>query len=302
MNLQSTQTVNKHYLQEELEQLIKSDPSMWKFLQEGSLDGIWYWDLEHPDQEYMSPEMWRLFGIDPSTKKHDPAEWQDLIFQEDLDRALENFQAHCADPKHPYDQIVRYRHADGSTVWVRCRGVAIRDEHGNAIRMLGAHNDLTMIKRAEQNMKASNERLVAANTELRSFAYSVSHDMKAPANTLDMLLSEMTSHLQDKDDQEGLELANFGRHAVDRMRSLIEDVLDYTRVVGQRLEFEDVDLESCVTDVIEDLAADIKEKSAHIEVGHLATIRASGVQMRLLFQNLISNALKFQQEGTSPLI
>jgi len=104
--------------------LVQKDPEMWRFLQHGSLDGVWYWDLEAPDNEWMSPEMWRLFGIDPETKSHAPAEWQDIIFAEDLAVALENFEKHCADPAHPYDQIVRYWHSDGSTVWVRCRGIA----------------------------------------------------------------------------------------------------------------------------------------------------------------------------------
>ena len=46
----------------------------------------------------------QLFGVDPATKAHDPAAWQDIIFPDDLDHALENFNKHCADPQHPYDQ------------------------------------------------------------------------------------------------------------------------------------------------------------------------------------------------------
>ena len=127
---------DRHYLKSELEEQIRTNPAMWDFIQQSSLDGVWYWDLENPENEWMSPEFWRLFGIEPQEKRHDPAEWQDIIFPEDLETALENFHAHCADPNHPYDQIVRYRHVDGSTVWVRCRGLAIRDETGRPIRML----------------------------------------------------------------------------------------------------------------------------------------------------------------------
>lgn len=132
-----------HRLEKELEELLQRDPGIWRFLREGSLDGVWYWDLESPEDEWLSPEFWRLFGVDPATKQHKASEWQDIIFKEDLAVALENFEKHCADPNHPYDQIVRYRHADGGVIWVRCRGVAIRDENGKAIRLLGAHNDLT---------------------------------------------------------------------------------------------------------------------------------------------------------------
>lgn len=133
----------KNYLQAELEQRLQVDPTIWRFIRSGSLDGVWYWDLENPENEWMSPEFWRLFGVDPATKAHRATEWQDIIFPDDLALALENFNKHCADPAHPYDQVVRYRHADGGVVWVRCRGLAVRDDDGKPIRMIGAHNDIT---------------------------------------------------------------------------------------------------------------------------------------------------------------
>ncbi len=149
----------KHRLEIELEQLFGGDDRLFCWLTRGTVDGFWYWDLEKPDEEWMSPEFWELLGIDPSTKDHDPKEWQDIIFPEDRDLALANFEKHCADPNHPYDQVVRYRHADGSTVWVRCRGLAIRGEKGKPIRMLGVHSDLTPLKRAEEALAEANERL-----------------------------------------------------------------------------------------------------------------------------------------------
>ena len=108
-----------HYLKKELYSLIKKDSSLFDFLQDGSLDGLWYWDLENPENEWMNPRLWILLGYDPHEKKHLASEWQDLIFPEDLQFATSNFHKHCADPKHLYDQVVRYRHKDGSTIWVR---------------------------------------------------------------------------------------------------------------------------------------------------------------------------------------
>lgn len=148
----------KHRLQIELEERC-GDSGLFGLLARGANDGLWYWDLERPDEEWMSPEFWELFGIDPSTKRHDPQEWQGIIFPEDRDRALASFEQHCADPDHAYDQVVRYRHADGSTVWVRCRGLALRNDEGTPIRMLGAHTDLTRLKNAEEALAQANERL-----------------------------------------------------------------------------------------------------------------------------------------------
>ncbi|MGB0956080.1 MAG: sensor domain-containing diguanylate cyclase [Panacagrimonas sp.] len=142
-----------HYLKEELYARVASDPQIFEFLQNSSLDGLWYWDLENPEHEWMNPKLWEVLGYDPKARKHLASEWQDLINADDLKLALENFHAHCADPGHPYDQIVRYRHASGKTVWVRCRGVAIRDAAGKPVRMLGAHNDITEMKELEEKLR-----------------------------------------------------------------------------------------------------------------------------------------------------
>lgn len=143
----------ENYLKIELYNLVKTDAKIFDFIESGSLDGIWYWDIENTENEWMSPRFWEVLGYDPACKKHLSSEWQDIIFQEDLKVALENFKKHCEDPNHPYDQIVRYSHKNGSTVWIRCRGIAIRDENGKPIRMLGAHTDVTKIKEKEKNIK-----------------------------------------------------------------------------------------------------------------------------------------------------
>ena len=156
----------EHYLKKELYDLLK-DSTIFEFLQLGSLDGIWYWDLENPENEWMSPRFWNLLGFEPDEKEHLASEWQDLINQDDLKLALDNFNKHCVNPKHPYDQEVRYEHKDGSTVWVRCRGIAIRNEAGKPIRMLGAHNDITRLKQTQTELLTKTKELEEANKALR---------------------------------------------------------------------------------------------------------------------------------------
>lgn len=144
--------MEESYLKRELYELLNRDPSIFEFIQSGSLDGIWYWDLEKPENEWMSPKFWETLGYHPDEKRHASSEWQDIIFSEDLEVANKNFEKHCADPNHPYDQIVRYQHKNGKTIWIRCRGLAIRDQNGKAIRMLGAHTDITDLKETEKEI------------------------------------------------------------------------------------------------------------------------------------------------------
>lgn len=156
----------ENYLERELYELIRSDVALFDFLQIAALDGLWYWDVERPEHEWMSPRFWEVLGYDPAAKKHLASEWQHLTHPDDLRLALENFEKHCADPSHPYDQVVRYRHADGSTVWVRCRGRAIRGPDGTARRLLGAHTDITAVKRAEEELRRANRRLEEQSRQL----------------------------------------------------------------------------------------------------------------------------------------
>lgn len=291
-----------HYLEAELATLFQTDPAMWRFLQQGSLDGVWYWDLEDPTQEWMSPEMWRLLGVDPATKTHDPAEWQDLIFQEDLAIALENFEKHCADPKHPYDQIVRYRHADGSTVWVRCRGIAIRNAEGKPIRMLGAHNDLTALKRAEEKLRADHLAADAANEELKGFAYSISHDLKAPSNTLKLLLDRLSVAIEDEDKAPARQFIALTQQTVEQMRILVDGVLNYTRVTESDADLQSCDLAAIAAETVEILQGDIEATGATVLIGALPVIEADAMQMRALLQNLIGNAIKFHRDSVPPEI
>ena len=138
-----------NYLKEELYCLVKSGDDIFDFIQECALDGLWYWDLEKPENEWMNPKFWTTLGYDPEKMPHKSSAWQSIIHPDDLKVVEHNFKKHCEDPEHPYDQVVRYTHKEGHTVWIRCRGMAVRDKNGRPIRMLGAHTDLTSQKEAE---------------------------------------------------------------------------------------------------------------------------------------------------------
>ena len=148
----------KHYLELELEGMIRRGDIPWAWLQ-GSLDGVWYWDLERPSEEWMSPEFWEVLGYDPAQMPHKATAWQGLIDPDDLETALTNFARHRDDPEFPYMQVVRYRAGPQRTVpsgwvYVRCRGMIVRNASGKAIRMLGCHNDVTDLKLVENALKA----------------------------------------------------------------------------------------------------------------------------------------------------
>lgn len=162
-----------HYLAEELWNLMASDGVITSFFVDHCIDGAWYWDLENPEHEWMSPSFWTTLGYDPATKPHLASAWQDIINGDDLTLAVENLNKHLADPDQAYDQEVRYRHANGSTVWIRCRGIAFRDHSGKPLRMLGVHTDITRLKEKEAELTEALHRVEAQEAELELLINSV---------------------------------------------------------------------------------------------------------------------------------
>jgi len=139
-----------NYLQKEFYELIKAETNIFDFIQDISLDGLWYWDIENPENEWMNPKFWLTLGYNPDEMPHKASAWQHIIHPDDLKVAIDNFNKHCENSNHPYDQVVRYAHKDGSTVWIRCRGLAVRNKEGKAVRMLGAHINITKEKESAE--------------------------------------------------------------------------------------------------------------------------------------------------------
>ncbi|NJL14018.1 MAG: PAS domain-containing protein [Microscillaceae bacterium] len=165
-----------HYLRKELYAQIKQDESLFDFIQESSLDGLWYWDLENPEHEWMDAKFWKVLGYTPEDMTHSPSAWQSLVYPEDAQEALASVKQHLENPAIPHDKVVRYTHKEGHTVWIRCRGMAIRNAEGKPIRMLGCHVNITREKEAEQKAQA-NAALYRSILENQS-AYIIKIDAK----------------------------------------------------------------------------------------------------------------------------
>lgn len=286
------------YLKQELDAVIQSDPEVFEFLRTNTLDGLWYWDTEDGDAEWMSPEFWRLFGYEPSEKKHLASEWQNMINQDDLKVALENFRLHCEDPNHKYDQIVRYTHKNGSTVWVRCRGVAIRDKDGKVIRMLGAHTDITELMRTQKSLADA----LARDASKTVFFANVSHELRTPLNAVigfaELLASDPTA---DRAEEYASLIAQSGHDLL----SLISQLLDFSRMEVGTVELDQKMF--WLNDVFENQQSMFEqralENSVKLTVGTTPNRAFIGDVTRLkqIVSNLVQNAIKFSVGGTVDL-
>ncbi len=293
-----------NYLKRELYDLIRKDSQIFDFIQSSSLDGMWYWDLENPSEEWMSERFWTTLGYDPKKMPHQSGAWQDIINQEDLEEALLNFTAHCENPERPYEQVARYQHSDGSTVWIRCRGLAIRDNNGKPIRMLGTHTDITSLKKTEESLAENNNALISANDELTSFAFAASHDIQAPIRNIKGLLNILQEDAVTQLDENNSEVLAMALAAAQRLTELTTGILQFAESGSRGHIVKVVDCQALLANITLDLNVDLTLNHTVLQIGDMPKINAIEIPTRQLFQNLIGNAVKFhrQDEGHTPRI
>jgi signal transduction histidine kinase len=165
------------------------------------------------------------------------------------------------------------------------------------------------IKVANEELAANNvqleqraQELLRSNEELEQFASIASHDLSEPLRKVQMFSKQLQA-------AEGENLSETGRDYIDRMvtaaermETLIQDLLEFSRVTTRGREFSQVDLGEVFRAAVADLEPVITEAGAEIDVGSLPAIQADPLQMRQLAQNLVSNAVKFRREGVPPVV
>lgn len=217
------------------------------------------------------------------------------------DDAAHVFQ-HFADIQNLNDDesiSVEYRmqRKDGRIVWLLSTDTVFRrDDTGKVTHHIGTAIDITAQKSAELIAIEAQEQAQAINSELRDFSYSVSHDLKSPANTMQLILSELSECNDTASLEERQDLITHAQATVSGMKGLIDDVLSYTDVIGQQIEFERTDLTLLVDSVLAGVRADVERTSAIVKVGDLPEVMAVPTQVSIALQNLILNAIKFTKD------
>jgi len=257
---------------------------------DASSDGYWDWLLQE-DYEYMSPRFWEMMGYDPDAKEHHPSEWQKIIFPEDLELALANFDKHVQSKGEcPFNQEVRYKKADGTTIWVICKGHVIEwDKDGQPIRMVGTHTDIT-------KMKLIQEELIQSNIELERFAYIASHDLQEPLRMVTNFTGLLEEEYGDELNDEAKQYIHYATDAANRMHILVDDLLDYSRLGHTDEEMKNIDSRKHVDMACEYLEEAINEKQAVVRYDDLPQTNYNPLRFTRLLQNLIGNAVKYCEE------
>jgi len=174
--------------------------------------------------------------------------------------------------------------------WLRHQTKILKDEG----YVLGVVQDITALKKIELNLKSKNE-------ELKQFNYASAHDLQEPLRTIIGFIELLRQTYPDKLDETGKEYFSYIEAAAFRMKEQIDALLHHSKI-GIEKKKSKVNVAVLINDIITDLDAAINKSKAEFKIANLPIINCYEVELRLLFMNLISNAIKFVKAGKQPLI
>jgi PAS domain S-box-containing protein len=271
------------------------------------------WELDIPSQRMtFSDELHRIYEHDRSRFG---GTWHDLlnmVHPEDLPVMKETWRKAG---RGEGEYVLRHRilMPDGRIKHLFVRFEVFRDSEGIPVRALGTAQDITeqvlareevqrLNAELEQRVQERTAELTAANRELESFAYSISHDLRAPLRGIDGFSKLLADEYRDRLGDEGVDYLDRVRRAAQRMGTLIDDILELSRVTRQEMRRVRVDLSQ--------IAAEIVEERSRAEPGHRVavtlapdcTAHGDPQLLRVLMQNLLENAWKYSAKQPAPAI
>jgi PAS domain S-box-containing protein len=199
---------------------------------------------------------------------------------------------------------VQLRRRDGRLIWVSLNARPVFDLSGKLDYIEGIMLDITDQKRAEEEIRQFNmeleqrvqdrtTELEVANQELEAFAYSVSHDLRAPLRHMDGFVGLLRKNSAKKLDEQGEHYMTTIADAAKRMGALIDDLLSFSRMGRGTIKTKPVDLGVLVREAIKECEPDAHGRSVNWHVTALPRVMGDRAMLRIVFVNLLSNALKF---------
>ena len=241
---------------------------------------------------FWTPELFHIFGYDPGqpalsytqqSRNFAPEEWQRLTHL--VDRAINHGEPYEADL-----QIIR---EDGSLGYIFAKGQPTLDEEGQVQRLVGIGMDISDRKLAEAQILQTSQQLAATNKELETFAYSVSHDLRAPLRAIDGFSKALIEDYGDKFDEEAKDYFSRIDRAIGRMENLIDSLLGLSRVSRTEIQRHRVNLTRIVEEITTELRASQPDREVNFVITPGAIAYADSNLIRIALENLLQNAWKF---------
>ena len=280
----------------------------YRYVTKATSDAIWDYDVVEGEL-FWGAGFENLFGYNLNELKPKLSTWYNKIHPEDQGRIVNSFQEFLNSEDTIWEEEYRYINAQDEYMDVFDRGFVVRDKNNKALRVVGAMQDISRKKQYEISLKKLNaelkeraKELATSNAELEQFAYVASHDLQEPLRMVTSFLTQLEKKYADVLDEKGLLYIDFAVDGAKRMRQIILDLLEFSRVGRTEDKLETVALDDILEEIKYLYRKRIEERNVKIIYVNLPVIKVPKSPIRQVFQNIISNAIKYSKAEINPTI
>ena len=316
-----------------VEEKLKEIYERFNLAQKVSNIGTFEWNIQ-TGVNIWTPELEAIYGLKEGEFPGTQEAWEELIHPDDKEKAINGVNI-ALKTGEPTESEFRVKWADGNVHWLLGRWQVIKGDDGELLKLIGINVDITALKEYEskqQNLLENEKELTnklhisnqelekvnielihqqnvqnklikkleVSNKELEQFAYVASHDLQEPLRMVTSFTQLLAMKYKDKLDSDADDYIDFIVEGSHRMKDLIDDLLAYSRLNTEKTEHQFSDLNQLLDKVLLGMKNTIVEESVHITHDELPTVRCDSSQLGQVFQNLISNSIKFHK--TNPKI
>ena len=295
--IETLQDVTAH---KQAEGALRESEEKYRLLAENTIDCIWQLNLDF-EFTYVNPSVLQMVGftqeewIGSSLSGHcspETLEFMRGLAKDELKKGPES-------PGVTFEIPLLCK--NGEKVDVEISSTILFDGDGNPVGFQGVTRDITERKQAEEELKQTLEDLKRSNAELEQFAYVASHDLQEPLRMVASYMKLLERRYKGKLDADADVFIGYAVDGANRMQTLIQDLLTYSRVGTRGNPFEPTDCEVVLEQILTNLKITIEDSGAVVTHDALPTVMADASQLGQLFQNMIENAIKFRS-NESPRI
>ncbi len=281
------------------ENRLKDSEERFELALKGMNDGLWDFDPVRRTV-YLAPRYKALLGYTDAEYPDSADAWSRDLHPDDRDATMAHVVDYLDGREDEYKNFFRLRHKDGRYRWFMSRGIAVRNEQGQAIRFVGAITDMTEQKEMEEELREAKRRAESANTAKTEFLANVSHEMRTPMNVI-IGLSGILSRtgLNEKQKQFVATLQS----SADSLLTIINDMLDIAKIEDNMMELESLPFSvgSLMDRVISMMSVRANEKGLDLTLDYAGQAPewyiGDPTKLQQIVLNLVGNAIKFTQKG-----
>lgn len=293
-----TEKVNAENERQRMNQLLSEAEQMMGF-------GSWSWNVTE-GKIFWSDGLYRIFGFDPAERKRleiEMPDYYDWVHPDDLEGLRKSNEIFITTGKQQddYQHRIVTQNGEEKILVSKAKVIAFGEDGKTASLAMGSTYDATYLKNIQKELEKKVQKLDMSNRDLEQFAYVASHDLQEPLRKIVAFGERLKSTLGDEMEEKPTLYLDRMLNAATRMRELINNLLSLSRLTSDQ-PFKEIDLNSFVQDIKANIEVGVEDTDAIISVDNLPTIPGIPAQLSQLFNNLLSNSLKFRKEAEAPKI